>query len=821
MAATKSKREQTDKRRNVHLTPLSLAAILALSLGVTQAVRVFQAAFLEGGNNLSTDYIAMVPIVDRILAGNWANFLHDSCVGSHYMPLSLLAYAANAALFHWDVRMDIGFGLLLALARTWLLADCLTVSKDGVKRLFFIAALLAVNFGATQLSVLLYGQLAVAIGLTLFGFTLALWGLVRFAGRPAAAILMAFGGLVSSLSWGNVLPCWVSLGTFVLVRRGKKWWEYALLAFAALVSAAPYLWLFPHGGEHMGSDRTAIVSLFNLRFILNSLGRMFGTKIASTAGSIPLAEISSIVGVILLAVLSLIVFRGRQKQDVVTAGADCRESFLPSYILVLYGLSTVWFISAFRWTIAPWYVPLVSPFWIGLMAIAYRLACPQRQNYSSSTVPKCLPQSAASGLAALVMLGLYLKSNISYHEQNLYIDSRTPASESTLRNFAIAPTYLEPLVFEWGGGNPDYLRRLAEPLLRRRLSCFAPHQQWSLQGDFALPTVNFAGDPADILWTKGESVGDIRHWDCPEHLNLALLGDAPIKWTVSIPKDCRDAVFQTAVIKPKDKDGSSQAKPACAMVDIQGSDLREHQIVKAEPSWRSIVIPLNQYRGQRLTISLGRLSLAKQTGFPAKDTSNPFADAAGGDALVFNYPRIDVCLGDAAPPAVVAVQPGNTELSPYLPATTDGDLVLDTSSRKFWRSPHQVEGIASAVCWTASTNYEPISNLSAIAVSPSQYSHLYLEVTASESIKPRLLTLQLLTNRQSKLCYLPLLNGSQKHKYTYDLKLPQFVKGEVITGLSMMPLELKKDASNLSNPSNPSNLSNLSFVVDAVRFIHR
>jgi len=810
MAVTaKSKREQTDMRRNVHLTPLLLAAIFALSLGATQTVRVFQAAFLSGGNNLSTDYIAMVPVVDRILSGNWSNFLHDSCVGSHYMPLSLLAYAANAALFHWDVRIDIGFGLLLALARTWLLADCLTVSKDGVKRLFFIAALLAVNFGATQLSVLLYGQLAVAIGLTLFGFSLALWGLVRFAGKPAAAILMAFGGLVSSLSWGNILPCWVSLGTFVLARRSKKWWEFALLALAALLSAAPYLWLFPHGGEHMGSDRTAIVSLFNVRFMLNSLGRMFGTKIASTAGSIPLAEVSSIVGVILLAVLSFIVFRGRQKQDVVCAEADCRESFLPSYILVLYGFSTVWFISAFRWTMAPWYVPLVSPFWIGLMAIAYRLACAERQSDSSPKGANRLAVVVATSVTALVMLGLYLKSNISYHEQNLYIDSRTPASESVLRNFAIAPTYLEPLVFEWGGGNPDYLRRLAEPLLRRRLSCFAPHQQWSLQGDFALPTVSFAGDPADILWTKDESVRTGRHWDSPEHLNLALLGDAPIKWTLSIPKQCREAVFQTAVSKPKDKDGSSQAKPACAMVDIQGSDLRQHQIVKAEPSWRSIVIPLNQYRGQKLTISLGRLSLAKESGLAAKGTSNAFANALGSDALLFEYPRIDVSLGDAAPPASVDVQPGNTELSSYLPATTDGDLVLDPSSRKLWRSPHQVEGIASAVCWTASTNYEPISNLSALAVSPSHYSHLYLEVTASESIKPRLLTLQLLTNRQSKLCYLPLLDGSQKHKYTYDLKLPQFVKGEVITGLSMMPLELKKDA---SNPS---------FVVDAVRFIHR
>jgi len=114
--------------------------------------------------------------------------------------------------------------------------------------------------------------------------------------------------------------------------------------------------------------------------------------------------------------------------------------------------------------------------------------------YLITTMP-CL-RLWASGLVVSVS-ALVALSNRDYGSKLVFLQTRTPASASCLRNYNLAPSYCEQYVFNWGVGHPGFLAQLARPLQRNDLSVFSSNEEWNLQGDWALDTVwvKFPGRP--------------------------------------------------------------------------------------------------------------------------------------------------------------------------------------------------------------------------------------------------------------------------------------------------------------------------------------
>jgi hypothetical protein len=150
-----------------------------------------------------------------------------------------------------------------------------------------------------------------------------------------------------------------------------------------------------------------------------------------------------------------------------------------------------------------------------------------------------------------VLVFFYFTSNLTYADKSLLLQYRSPVSASCLHHYPVAPSYCEARLFDFGRGQSGRLARLANLIEAHRLSVFASHQRWTLQGDQILSNPSLEGwlaDP-DQFWTEGLSQTRIP-WLDYRHLNLYLDG-SQIQWKVNLPSHLKEAVFDSAVAIPE------------------------------------------------------------------------------------------------------------------------------------------------------------------------------------------------------------------------------------------------------------------------------
>ncbi len=733
---------------------IPIACIVLLFVGLLPAIRMAWQIAASGANAVSTDYIYIVPLIDRMLSGNypWQNLLSDTFILQHICPLAILTHLANAVLFEFDNRADLWVGFVLTLSGAGLFAGAL--AKSIWQRIAVFSAITLLSFGATRTSALLYGEPAVALGLTTFGFSLGVWGLARFPQKLLGSSLMLFGGLVSSYAWGMAPPCWFAYLVVLVAQRCRSVRDYSIWALGVVLSFLPYFGFLSVSHSTVASGQTKIWAP-NIVLMLNNLGRTFSNELATRFDSLPMALSAGIAGLVLLVAL-LLAFR---KSKIVV-------SSLPAMIgLCAYGFSTCVFLSLFRNVSMPWYIPLTAIYWNGLVALAI--------------VGLAVENRWSRLLASLSLVGItvfYCASNISYQGKNIFEMMRSPASESCLRHFQIAPTYMDLSVCSWGLMGPDVLNTLAEPMRRHGLSAFSSKQQWALQGDYALPLVTVPNDSdyTCINWIRDRDPQRAALWDAPEHLNLYIKEGNSIQWTLDIPENTVSAKLNTAVTWPQAaKDSRSEQKPpmALASIALKTPTTAEHQIRKLSGDWQQCDLDLSKFHGKTVTLT-----------FSAPSKSD----------VVFRYPAIDVSVDKkrTVVPATADRLPSNSDLSPLFPNTTEGDLKLNPNDKSLWVSSGLTErenGWESSPAQQGSILYTDT-----LDVPVHDYSHFFIRTSFTEDIKPPRALHVGLTLKSGKLIRFPIivLSDGNLHSYTYDLKLLQLSSNDRIVGIQLYPQTL-------------------------------
>lgn len=728
-----------------------LLCVLILIIGLIPAIRMGWHISATGANAISTDYIYIVPLIDRMLAGSyqWQNLLSDTFILQHICPLSILAHLANAILFEFDNRADLWVGFAFTFASAVLFASAL--ARSLWQRIIVFAAVMLLSFGTTRASALLYGEPAIALGLTTFGFSLGAWGLMQFPQKLIGSLLMLLGGLISSYAWGMAPPCWFAYLVMLISQRTKSIRDYGILVLGVVLSFFPYFGFLPVSHATVASGQTKIWAP-NITLILNNLGRTFSNELATRFDSLPLALSAGIAGV-----MACLIFWFALRK------AKISVSSMPAIIgMCAYGFSTSAFLALFRNVSMPWYIPLTAVFWNGVVALAI----------IGSSVENRLCR-ILSAVSLVCITAFYCATNINYQGKNIFEMMRSPASESCIRHYEIAPTYMELSVCSWGLMGPDVLTTLAEPMRRHGLSAFSSKQQWTLQGDYGLPIVTITNDSGDIgvNWIRDRDPKRIGLWDAPEHLNLYLSAGSSVQWTVTVPRNAISANLNTSVSRPQLKAIESKPPVALASIALKTPSSAEHQIRKVSDEWQECKLELSKFRGKEIVLT--------------------FAAPSKSD-VVFKYPVIDVRVDKKAAPSAVGVErtPCNSDLSPLFPKRTDSDLVLDPKDKELWVSSGLKElenGWESTPAQQGSITYTgsldiPIRN----------YSHFAVQTSFTEDIKPPRALHVGFTLKSGRLVRFPivLLSDGKMHSYSYDLKLLQLTPDDRVIGIQLYPQTL-------------------------------
>ncbi|HEY9871569.1 MAG TPA: hypothetical protein V6D08_20600 [Candidatus Obscuribacterales bacterium] len=780
-AETSAHRNQAERPARWRVAVGGLFALLAAALALAPLVNIVTIIATTGADNLSNDYLAYTGMVGKVLSGtyDWSGYLRDTFYRTHSVALPVFLHILDARFFHWSVYPELYAGVALAALRVVMLQQMLSVGADRRMKLCLWPLLGLLVFSASQVSLFVYGDAALTIGLALFGFTLGVWGLLTRPGTAAGLLAMLAGGLTASFSWGNGLVSWMVFLVALALTGHRRWWHYALWAVGLGISILPYTLLLPVPGVSHGPQPaagTTIVSLFNWRFIVNALGWPLSNDIASQAESLKQARDAGWTGLGLLAAGAFLLIGARSKEL-------WRQS-VPALLLVGHGFISLWQISVFRALLAPWYTAVAMSFWIGLGAAALvSLFQPRDAQGQPAGYRRLVP--AAHRLWGLVVLlfmaGAYSSSNLTYQDKTDLLFSRSPASASAIRHYRTAPTYGEGLVFQWGVGNPGLLELLASPLEKHGLSVFAPRQTWTLQGDFLLDRVRIHEHPgaADIIWTAKKSAADRLPWNHFKHLNLLIPAPNAVTWTVDLPAGLRKAEFVSAVAasSPDQEPGDSGSTggPWC---EISAKPERgRDRLAVALPvkslngAWRPVRLDLTPLKGQRVTLKLA-----------VRHAGNKEAAT-----VVYRYPRIEVLETQPTHSKEPGqTRPSNTDASPEMPATTPDDMVFDLKPTDPWAVP------SSGQAQPAAPIKEPhdasaLEYTGQLRLHLDQYSHFWVKLAADPRIKPRVLTVNMkIAGRKDRPTFqLPLLPDGNMHAYTYDLKLLELPRSCRLTGMSL------------------------------------
>lgn len=782
----------------------------SIVFGLIAVARVCHIILTVGGNNISNDYLDVVPVVNRIFSGqiDTSNILNNFKVGQHVVALPIAFHLLSAYLFDWNARAELLIGVGINLIKALLLWDLVAKGHRKEWQPLIFGVVLALVFSMTQASVHFFGQACYPVSLTTLGFTIALWGISRFQNDWRGVALMLAGGIGAAASMGNVPPCWFALflGLVLYGYSVKRWAVYVAWLAGAALSIAPYAYFAIAKPAYLSSAQHGISWIF----MVNLLGRPFSNQVGLNVGRLPMAELIGIAGMVMFALALAANWRlSRWSYSAKT-----------SLVLCAYGLGSALMLSGVRAYVTPWYGSFAIYFWIGLIGLFMSALQTESSTkpVSKGRIDQILKFSCILCLASIPVV--YCMSNRSWEDKHVYLITRTPASESALRNFREAPSYIESQLFQWGDGRPKNVTNLAKAPERYQLSAFAPNQIWTLQGDFILPRVRvFNTDQINpVRFIEDRTADHTVPWSHFEHANLYVHAPNSVSWAISLPPDLQSARLKTALTI-----GSPGKRITSAITDgVTGNIFAvvgdAHQTGSKEllqsvnaakvGQWLPIEIDLSRYRGKTVT-----LIFACDGG---KDKQDDFS--------VFQYPSIDVKLRRRSAEenrALTSELEGKPQ--PWLPVNTDlssdfgknfsseGQLNLPPLSDSSWKSaplavalPSDIRGgkagMGSDFSAMFFTPQKPFS------ISDSDY--LTASVRAPETMPWRSLKVDIvLVDGKRRNFSIPVAFDASLHTCSYDLKLCELPPNSLVKQLVLYPV-----AATGTTSTNSITVESVSFV---------
>lgn len=804
---------------------LKIGAVAVFCAGLVPFFFICWLIASSGANNVCVDYAAFLHVVDKVLSGQyqWFSIFSDSFIRTHLVLFPVLLHTAIAYLTHWDVTTELYVGMAIHVSRALLLADLVSNRiVNGWTRLAVTGGVFGLVFAMTQTCIMIYGEASIAIGLNLLGFTFALWALCKYGRTPRGLALMVAGGVLSSYSFGNVLPCWLTLGAAMLLLPPRGWkqhWDVNHAGFysalkqqnpdgitslfvnknvsfgywfiGALVSIVPYYYFLSNRAT-VDPTLTKTFGFWNAEFLINVLGRPFAKDMGLVYGRLPGAEVSA--GILLAVIVALAV-------PVICSRLRLCNTTRICSLLFMYGFLSIWAVGVFRTHIAPWYASMSLYCWLAVFGVA----CANLNRAFNPNVPmtKNLKLGfAASSIAALgTILVLYLVTNVSYRDKQFFLNSRAPVSGEYLREYATAPTYLESTIFS-NDGRPDRILSFADSLKRHDLCVFAPNQSWSLQGQFALSSVDVErlSGSKRVMWLDGRSLRGLKSWRDYQHLNLLVPDGNIVEWRFNVPEDAKEAVFKTSVSSFKEAAGECADKASKVVSTIsvfsdapnavsdRASVLARNNVQSSggasyvtccDDTWKPMRLNLLPYRGKTVTIRLGLSSQG--------DLYSGLCDDRNciPSSVLFQYPHIDIVKNStehhgASPPNTVALCPSNTDLSPQFPYSYYQRFDLPPVNSSEWKDVPM--GLPEDAAYTVPAKFWTVPDEQKIAVDGFDYLTMQLEPMPGKSWCSLKMHLQFDDGTTDGFS-MPLLSDASSHKYVYPVKLLTEKGGAKLVGV--------------------------------------
>jgi hypothetical protein len=759
------------KSRQLQITRI-ISGTLVFLLTLGPILRVVAIVLTTGANNLSNDYLRFAHLISRILDGgyNWQNYFRDTFWNGHSLALPVLVYLAVAKFARWNVYVEMCIGIVMGMIRLVLLYDAFVQSKDQRIKWVLWPILSALIFSVSQMSVFTFGFTNIHMMLNQLGVALGVWGLARFPDQWRGILSVSLGGIVAAFSWSGGVMAWPALFIGLVLAQFRRGLHYGVWVISGVTAALPYMMFMLLHPTHGAVKSFRVVSWLNLSFILRAIGRPFAHGIEMKA------ETSGGLGVALAVVGILLLFARKSKAH--------WTKVTPAVVLMGYSTLSIWQASIFRSNVALWYATPAMSFWIGLTGLAYTVCSTHNDTgilHIRMRKPFCRLEKLWI-IGGVISVGLlYVRANISYEDKVFHLFSRSPASAACLRNYRTAPTYCESYVFQWGVGQPGILSMLGQSLERHRLSVFAPHQRWALQGDFVLDTVRVTETPGvpDIFWSADLTASPVR-WSHYRHLNLFLHTPNAVEWEITLPASVERADFHSAIAMsqsaPDDLPSDGTVFEVSIMPEGKSRELVfSRHVTLDQRTWQPFQVSLDRYAGTTISIEI-----ASRSG----DNT--------GDWAMYRYPYIDVSLHPNSSIKSATIEPSNTDLG-SIPKLTSSDFRFDVTKSSLW----DITGMTPVIgeqqhLWVVGKDPSMHYTLP-FGVCLSDYTHIYVRMAASPDIKPRALQIYYLLDDQSVFreahsLTIPLLPDEELHEYTYDLKLLELPKQIHLTGIRLDPV---------------------------------
>lgn len=788
------------------LPALKVCGVASFVVGLVPFFFICWLIVSTGANNVCVDYAAFLHVVDKVLSGQyqWFSIFSDSFIRTHLVLFPVLLHTAIAYITRWDVTSELYVGMFFHVLRAVLIADLLCGRMESrYTRLAVTGGVFALIFAMSQTCIMIYGEASIAIGLCLLGFTFALWSLCKFGRTPRGLSLMMLGGIFSSFSFGNVLPCWATLFAAVLLLPARGWsqhWDIrrpgsyaafkqhaaegqglfvskpiALIYWisGAVVSLAPYCFFLSNRANESNA-LTKTFGLFAPTFFFNALGRPFARDMGLNYGRLPGAEISAAILIATVVALAVPIIMSRLRV--------CNVTRICS-MLFLYGFLSIWTVGIFRTHIAPWYASMSLYCWLAAYGVCVanlaRVFGPGALMMRGAKI--ALASTSVAGLIA--MLSLYMVTNVSYRDKQFFLNARAPVSGEYLREYATAPTFLESTIFS-DDGKPDRILSFAGALKKHDLCVFSPNQTWALQGQFALDnvTVDRASGAKRVAWLSGRSLRGLKSWRDYQHLNLLIPDGNVVEWKFKVPTTAKEAVFNTSVAGFSETTGDCKASKVVSTISVltdapysvpdRAAAIERNNIQSSggasyvtccDKPWKPVRLNLLPYRGKAVTIRLGLSAQEdKYSGLCDDKDCIP-------SSVLYMYPHVDI-VQETSPKKTtdVALLPSNTDLSPRFPTSYLQKHDLPPIESSEWKSTSLgLAGDTSAALAARQLIVSPNENLVVDG-----YDYLLMELAPMPgktwcSLKMHLQFDDGTTDGFS----MPLLTDERSHKYVYPVKL--------------------------------------------------
>ena len=563
------------------------AKLISILLALLPPARMAWIVFTYGENNLSNDYVGRVETVAAILEGRYglSHLFRDTFNAFGHSWLALLPVLLfDARVFAWDVRVELGIGLLFAAAKSPALLARARSGAFGARRWILLPVLSALAFSVAQVSSFTFGESVLQMQLPQVAVALGAFRdrALRETGPGLRVASLAAWGVLASWSWGGGVMVWPVFAAGLFAVGERSLFRWTALGAAAAVGLSQYFLILETLHHPLRPRRRACTT----RGVssTSSGARLETTSRSSSPRRRPLFFGSA--GLVLLAVGAFL-SRGRMRER------------LPGLLVAGWGLLAALQIGYLRPEAAPWYAVPMTAFWMGLAALVLASPAPLR-------------------IAGVAVIGAgLLWSNRTWEDKDFYLRSRAPVSAACMREWRTAPASCRGRLFQWGSPDVGEVRLLCEPLERLGLSAFGPRRTQLLQGDTILGRVSgLESGSRAFLSRDGRTAGDPNDF---HRLDLVLAPGAAVTWRVDLPPNVTMASFEARVRVPAE----DAAPTRIVRVGVAGTE-REALAFASAGGKADLSLGLQAFTGRTVTLRIR------------------CEEGAGAVPLVLEAPRIEI-----------------------------------------------------------------------------------------------------------------------------------------------------------------------------------